>query len=192
MAQGGLPWWLSGKESTCNAEDLEFDPWVGKISRKRKWKPIPVFLPGEFQRTEEPGGLQWVGSQRVRLNWVTNTSTFLSASWFLQKSMEVRLEWGLASLEEGRHRWDSARALVTFPATEHLYVKTIYLCVRCQNPKHGPSPGNIQRHRRVSALLGLQSGCVGTDANKHHSGQACRECVGSRAKLFFFKDPEET
>ena len=26
-----------------------FDPWVGKISWKRKWLPTPVFLPGESQ-----------------------------------------------------------------------------------------------------------------------------------------------
>ena len=25
-----------------------FDPWVGKIPWRRKWKPIPVFLSGEF------------------------------------------------------------------------------------------------------------------------------------------------
>ena len=25
-----------------------FDPWVGKISWRRAWKPTPVFLPGEF------------------------------------------------------------------------------------------------------------------------------------------------
>ena len=24
-----------------------FDPWVGKISQRRKWQPTPVFLPGE-------------------------------------------------------------------------------------------------------------------------------------------------
>ena len=24
-----------------------FDPWVGKISWRRKWQPTPVFLPGE-------------------------------------------------------------------------------------------------------------------------------------------------
>ena len=24
-----------------------FDPWVGKIPWRRKWKPTPVFLPGE-------------------------------------------------------------------------------------------------------------------------------------------------
>ena len=25
-----------------------FDPWVGKIPRRREWQPTPVFLPGEF------------------------------------------------------------------------------------------------------------------------------------------------
>ena len=33
-----LPWWLSGKESACNAGDPEFDPWVGKIPWRRAWK----------------------------------------------------------------------------------------------------------------------------------------------------------
>ena len=33
------------------------DPWI------REWLPTPVFLPGEFPRTEEPGELQSVGSQ---------------------------------------------------------------------------------------------------------------------------------
>ena len=29
------------------------------------WQPTPVFLPGESLRTEEPGRLQSIGSQRV-------------------------------------------------------------------------------------------------------------------------------
>ena len=33
---------------------------------RKKWQPTPVFLPGESPRTEEPGGLQSMGSQRVR------------------------------------------------------------------------------------------------------------------------------
>ena len=46
-----------------------FDFWVRKISWRRKWQPIPVFLPGKFQgqRTGGAGGgwLQSMGSQRV-------------------------------------------------------------------------------------------------------------------------------
>ena len=40
--------WLSGKESTCQCRRHRFDPWVGKISWRRKWQPTPVFLPGEY------------------------------------------------------------------------------------------------------------------------------------------------
>ena len=40
-----------------------FDPWVGKILWRRAWQPTPVFLPGESSWTEEPGGLQTMGSQ---------------------------------------------------------------------------------------------------------------------------------
>ena len=42
------PWWLGGKESTCQYGRCGFDPWVRKIFWRRKWQPIPVFLPGEF------------------------------------------------------------------------------------------------------------------------------------------------
>ena len=41
---------------------------IGSIPGWRAWQPTPVFLPGEFTRTEEPGGLQSTGSQRVRHN----------------------------------------------------------------------------------------------------------------------------
>ena len=52
-----------------------FDPWVRKIPWRRAWRPTPVFSPGESSWTEEPGGLQAMGSQRVRHDWATNTHT---------------------------------------------------------------------------------------------------------------------
>ena len=44
----GLPRWLSGKESVCQSvlsakQDTGFDPWIRKITWRRKWQPIPVF-----------------------------------------------------------------------------------------------------------------------------------------------------
>ena len=42
-----------------------FDPWVGKIPWRRAWQPTSVLLSGESLWTEEPGGLQFMGSQRV-------------------------------------------------------------------------------------------------------------------------------
>jgi len=41
----GLPWWLSGKEPTCQCRRSELDPWVVKVLWRRKWQPTPVFLP---------------------------------------------------------------------------------------------------------------------------------------------------
>ena len=83
-----------------------FDPWVGKIPWRRAWQPTPVFLPGESPWTEEPGGLQSMGSQRVRNDWVTKHSTahcqdiiqnvIISYSIFLRTSRRNRYWFILA------------------------------------------------------------------------------------------------
>ena len=46
-----IPGSTRGKEPTCLCRGHKrhmFDPWVGKISWRRPWQPIPVFLSGEF------------------------------------------------------------------------------------------------------------------------------------------------
>ena len=53
--QGGT----SGKEPVCQKR-CGFHPWVRKISWRRAWQPTPVFLPGEFPRTEKPIKLQLI------------------------------------------------------------------------------------------------------------------------------------
>ena len=45
-----VPWWLSGRQSTCQSKQCGFDPWVRKILWRRKWQPTAVFLPGESHR----------------------------------------------------------------------------------------------------------------------------------------------
>ena len=74
----GFPGGTSGKESTwqCRRYETWVDPWVGKIPWRRARQPTPVFLPGESPWTEEPGGLQSIGSQRVRQNWSNLTRTY--------------------------------------------------------------------------------------------------------------------
>ena len=42
-----LPKWYNSKESTCQCRRRSFNPWVGKIPWRRKWKPTPVFLTGK-------------------------------------------------------------------------------------------------------------------------------------------------
>ena len=42
-----LPWWFSGKESTCQCKRCGFSSCVGKIPWRRKWQRTPGFLPGK-------------------------------------------------------------------------------------------------------------------------------------------------
>ena len=56
------------KNLSANAGDVRrgFDPWIGRIPWRRAWQPTLVFLPGESYGQRKPGGLQSMGSQRVR------------------------------------------------------------------------------------------------------------------------------
>ena len=49
-----------------------FDPWVGRIPRRRKWQPTLVFL-SEKSHGQEPGRLQSMGLQRVGHDLVIKT-----------------------------------------------------------------------------------------------------------------------
>ena len=69
-----LPWWLKVKASASNAGGPGFDPWVGKITWRRKWQPTPVFLPGESCGWAT---VHRVTKSRTRLSDFTFT-TFLS------------------------------------------------------------------------------------------------------------------
>ena len=73
--EGGLPWWLSGKETTCQCRRLGFDPWVGEIPKEGNGN----VLAGEIPWTEKPGGLQSMGSQNSH-TLLNNQTTIISIS----------------------------------------------------------------------------------------------------------------
>ena len=56
---------LSGEMNCRRLKSCGFHTWVRKIPWRRTWQPTPVYLPGESPWTEEPGGLQSTGLQRV-------------------------------------------------------------------------------------------------------------------------------
>ena len=62
----GLPWWLSGKEFTCQCRKYVFSPWVGKIPWRREYQPIQVFLPGESHEQRSLADYSPWGHKRVR------------------------------------------------------------------------------------------------------------------------------
>ena len=85
----GLPRCTSGKELDCECRRYKrhsFSPWVGKIPWRRAWRPTPVFFPG-VPGTEQPGGLQSIGSHRVKYGLARYASyrqrfNGLSCKWY--------------------------------------------------------------------------------------------------------------
>ena len=68
----GFPGGAKGKEPALQCRRLkrqEFDPWLGKIHWRRTRQPFSSTLVWRIPWTEEPGGLQSRGSQRVRHDW---------------------------------------------------------------------------------------------------------------------------
>ena len=63
-AAAGLPWWLSGKGSSCSAGDTDSIPGSGR-SPGGGMATHSSILAWEISRTEEPGRPQSMGSQRV-------------------------------------------------------------------------------------------------------------------------------
>ena len=79
VSVGGFPWWLSGKESSCQCKRHEFDPWVRKIPWRRKWQPTPVFLPGKSQGQRSLMGYSPWGHERVRHGLAINDNKKVGA-----------------------------------------------------------------------------------------------------------------
>ena len=94
MELQGFPCGSDGKESACNAGDLDSIPRLGRSPVEGNGNHSSILL-WKIPRTEEPGGLQSVGSQGVRHNWATNTflCNFRAQQWeawlLLKRSLGV-------------------------------------------------------------------------------------------------------
>ena len=64
----GFPGRSVVKASACNAGDPGSIPGLGRFPWRRKWQPTPVIFAWRIPWTEEPGGLQSTGLQRVGHN----------------------------------------------------------------------------------------------------------------------------
>ena len=69
------------KNLSANARDVGLISGPGKFPWRSKWQPTSIFLPRKIQWTEEPGGLQSMGLQRVgqdRSDWARTHSLMVS------------------------------------------------------------------------------------------------------------------
>ena len=81
---GGLQnhcrWWLQPCKKMLTPWKKSYDQPRQHIWR-RQWHPTPVLSPGKIPWTEEPGGLQSMGSQRVGHDWATSLSLSTLMHW---------------------------------------------------------------------------------------------------------------
>ena len=66
----GLPWWLGCKESSCNARDLGSIPGLGRSHGEGNSYPLQY---SDLENSMDRRAWQYMGSQRVRHDWVTFT-----------------------------------------------------------------------------------------------------------------------
>ena len=72
----GLPRRCRGKESVCQCRRCSSDPWVSKLSWRRRWQPAPEFLSEEFHGQRRLVGYSpWVAKAQTRLSTHTHTHT---------------------------------------------------------------------------------------------------------------------
>ena len=90
---GDFPGGAIGKEPVCQCRRCRrcgFHPWVGKIPWRREWQPTQIILAWRIPQTEEPGGLQFIGSQRIRHDWATkHTHRLVVEAFSLQKVIKM-------------------------------------------------------------------------------------------------------
>ena len=67
----GLPGWLGGKESACDAEDMCSVPGSGRCHWRRAWQPTLVFLPGESHEQGSLSGYSPLGHKELNTTEVT-------------------------------------------------------------------------------------------------------------------------
>ena len=83
----GFPDGSVSKESACSAGDPRFNPWVRKISWRRKWQPIQYSC---LENSMNRGAWQAIvhGVARVRHNLATTTTTVVI--WVVEELMRCK------------------------------------------------------------------------------------------------------
>ena len=86
-----------GKESTCNAGNRGdgFNSWVRKIPRRRKWQPMPVFLPGKSHRQRSGVGYSPKGCKELEMT--DEQATIMNKQYCLGSAKQGKLTMSTAS-----------------------------------------------------------------------------------------------
>ena len=123
-----FPWWLNGKEYSCQCRRQGFDPWVGKIPWSMDWQPIPVFLPEKSHGQRSLVGYSsWSCKESDMTEQITNNNMCIlgfKLHWAILLRLVIKVLKGsqslwvcLLGLYCGRYKWLQAKKQLK---TKHL------------------------------------------------------------------------
>ena len=70
-------------------QEIQVDPWVGKIAWRKEWLPTPVFLPGVFHGQRSLAGYStWGSKESDSTEWLTYVM-----SWNISSPGEINRFW---------------------------------------------------------------------------------------------------
>ena len=127
----GFPGGTSGKEPSCQCRSHRrhgFDPWVGNDPLEEGMATHSSILAWRIPRTEKPGGLQSIGSQRVGHDWSNLVCTHTHTLTKSKKPDKSESWWGCCIRAILIHHWQ-----------EYIFVKprrrvTLYYLVKLNMP----------------------------------------------------------
>ena len=99
MTSLSLLWWLRQERICLQCGRPGFDSWVGKIPLEEGMASHSSILAWRIPWTEEPGGLQSTGSQRVRHDWATQHSTARDFTHAYSESGNKQKNHSIAEIE---------------------------------------------------------------------------------------------
>ena len=138
----GLSWWLSGKESTCQCRICErrgFYSLVGKIPWRRKWQPIPLFLPEKsFGQRSLMGYTPWGRKESDMTEWLSTMLSLPGESGFLLHPVSIVIQSRRESLFDAP---ESLASLTTYSSPLWLTL-ILFWTVRAHSPGWEPSIGS--------------------------------------------------
>ena len=150
MAMSGLPWWLNGKESTCQSRRRGFDPWVGKIPWRRKWQPTLIFLPGKSHGQRSLEDYSPWDHERAGHDFKTEKQQSLgrdraTAAYAIKQPSKQR--------EMGEKLWIFSPSLSIWWARESGKCSFLWHQFGIQNSGNGWERWVVDRHSLLSELL---------------------------------------
>ena len=136
LTGAGLPWWFKWQCINLPCRRPGFNPWAGKIPRRRKWQPTSACLLAEFHEQRRLAGYSSWGCKELDMTELlthTNTHTSSQGLPFVQcaKCSTQSIHW--LFIQKGKLR-QRAGPRVETPTQDHQALSSLFFSVHVSPP----------------------------------------------------------